>query len=140
VTSPRRFEHRIRVRYHEVDRMGVIYHPIFVRYFENARIELLRDLGFPHRRMEDSGAWFVVANLSIAYLANTGYDAELTVETTVARVRQASVEFAYRVFEGERLLARGRVELACTDGKGGIVRIPDPLRQALKECEGNVEN
>lgn len=140
MSSGRRFEFRTRVRYYEVDRMGVIYHPIFIRYFENARIELLRELGFPHRRLEEAGTWFVVAQLSVVYLANTGYDAEVTVETRVAWVRHASVEFAYRVLEGDRLLARGRVELACTDGKGRIVRIPEPLRQALQECEGNVEN
>lgn len=137
--APRRFEYRTRVRYHEVDRMGVVYHPIFARYFENARIELLREIGFPHRRLEDSGAWFVVTELQVTYLANTGYDAEVRVETTVSRLRRASVDFNYQVFEREKLLTRGKVELACTDGKGSVIRIPEALHQALKECEGNVE-
>jgi len=75
----------------------------------------------------------------VAYLANTGYDAEIRVETTVSRLRRASVDFNYKVFEKERLLARGKVELACTDGKGSIIRIPEALRHALEECAGNVE-
>jgi acyl-CoA thioester hydrolase len=40
-------ETRLRVRYAETDKMGVVYHSNFVIWFEVGRVELLRQLGFP---------------------------------------------------------------------------------------------
>jgi acyl-CoA thioester hydrolase len=128
------------VRYDEVDRIGIVHHRSFVRYFEIARIELLREIGFPHRRLEDSGAWFVVSEIQIEFKASAAYDEEILVETTVGRTGPASVAFDYRVLSGPRLLATGRVKLACTDGRGKAIRVPPPLLQALRNCAGIVEN
>ena len=47
----------IRVRYAETDRMGLLHHANYLVYFEQARTELLRDLGYTYRDMEDQGYW-----------------------------------------------------------------------------------
>lgn len=138
--DPRRFLYRHRVRYDEVDRMGVIHHRSYVRYFENARVELLREADFPHRALEDSGVWFVVTGLEVSFKAAAGYDEEIVVQTVVGRAGGASVEFHHRVLHGDRLLATGRVGLACTDGKGAVTRLPARLRDVLRKLAGIVEN
>jgi len=130
------FTYTCRVRYNEVDRQGVIYHPIFLRYFENARIELLREIGFPHRELEESGTWFVVTEAEAKYVSNVGYDAEITVETQVSRLGRATVDFSFAVRGEGRVLTTGRVGLACTDGKGRVTRMPEALRRAFEVCEG----
>jgi acyl-CoA thioester hydrolase len=45
----------IQVRYHEVDRMGIVHHPRYFTWFELARLELLRGLGVPYTLLEDQG-------------------------------------------------------------------------------------
>lgn len=136
----RSFIFRTRVRYADVDRMGVVHHPVYLQYLENARIELLRELGFPHRELEDRGIRFVVSEIHIRYVAPAGYDDEIEVRTEVARVRRASVVFRYRVCSGGRRLCIARLQLVATNGTGRIVKVPEALYKALKECEGNVEN
>ena len=41
------FETSFPVRYYETDLMGVVHHSNYIRYFENARSQMLVELGFP---------------------------------------------------------------------------------------------
>ena len=43
----------VRVRYAETDRMGVVYYANYFVWFEVARADLLRTLGWTYREMED---------------------------------------------------------------------------------------
>ena len=45
----------LRVRYAETDRMGVVYYANYFVWFEVARADLLRTLGWTYREMEESG-------------------------------------------------------------------------------------
>ena len=47
-------ETRLRVRYAETDQMGVVYHSNHLIWFEVGRVELLRQLGFSYREMEQN--------------------------------------------------------------------------------------
>ena len=46
---------QIKVRYGETDKMGVVYHSHYIEYYEVARTECMRSLGFTYRAMEESG-------------------------------------------------------------------------------------
>jgi len=53
-------ETKIRVRYKDTDRMGVVYYGNYLTYFEIGRAELMRDLGFPYSAFESDGYSLVV--------------------------------------------------------------------------------
>ena len=44
-----------KVQYYETDRMGVTHHSNYVRWMEEARIELMDRMGFPYIKMEEEG-------------------------------------------------------------------------------------
>jgi len=54
-------ETRLRVRYAETDQMGVVYHSNHLIWFEVGRVELMRQMGFSYRdmndRTDDSSRW-----------------------------------------------------------------------------------
>ena len=52
-------ETRIRVRYAETDQMGVVYHANHFIWFEIGRVELLRQLGFSYKEMEEHDNCFI---------------------------------------------------------------------------------
>src|SRR5437879_5849692 len=61
-------ETTFRVRYAETDQMGVVYHSNFVIWFEVGRVELMRQLGFRYRDMEQQdGCHIPVADLHVRY-------------------------------------------------------------------------
>src|SRR6201984_3764776 len=53
-------EIQIRVRYAETDRMGLLHHANYLVYFEQARTELLRSLGYTYKDLEDQGYLLVL--------------------------------------------------------------------------------
>jgi acyl-CoA thioester hydrolase len=120
----------LRVRYAEVDAMGVLHHSRFWVYFEMGRTELLRRSGVSYRDLEARGVFFVVAKCSARFLAPARYDDLLTLTTRIVRMGAARIDHAYelkRPADGA-LLATAETAIACVDRQGAIIAIPDFIR------------
>ncbi len=89
---------KIRVRYAETDMMGYVYYGNYATYFEVARVEAIKKLGFSYRRMEDEGIALPVLEFSIKYYKPAFYDDELRIETTISELPQARISFTYQTF------------------------------------------
>lgn len=124
---------QFRVRYPEVDQMGVVHHSNYFVYFEMARVEHLRSIGFSYADFERQGILFAVVKIACAYKAPARYDELIEIETTVTRVRAATIEHKYRVTKdaGKTLLAEGDSTIACIDTNGGLQQIPDFLLKIM---------
>lgn len=109
----------VRVYYEDTDASRVVYHAAYVKYFERARTEWLRDLGFSQHALHDElGVVFTVANLELDFLRPGRLDDELQVAVKVEQVRGASLTFRQELFrKGETTtpLARARVRVGCVD-------------------------
>ena len=95
---------KIRVRYSETDMMGYVYYGNYASYFEVARVEAIRQLGFSYRQMEDDGIALPVLDFSIKYFKPAYYDDELTIETTIAELPKARIHFTYKTFNANNEL------------------------------------
>ena len=124
---------RVRVRYPEVDRMGVAHHSHFLVWFEIGRTELLRDLGCSYRTMEEEGIFLPVVEASCRYRASARYDDLLLVETVLSEIAASRVTFGYvlRRHEAEEVLAEGRTVHATVNREGEVIRLPAAYRDLL---------
>lgn len=106
-------ETRVRVRYAETDQMGVVYHSHYFQYFEVARAESIRDLGYTYADMEKDGIMMPVVEVQAKYLRPAFYDQLLTIRTTLKELPvHHKIEFHQEVFnEKEELLVTGKVIL-----------------------------
>ena len=130
--APLTHETRIRVRYGEVDRMGVVYHAHYIVYFEMGRTELLRSLGATYREVEEAGTLLFVIETGAKYLAPARYDDVLTVRTTLESIRGVRLRFSYEVLRDDRCLATGFTVLAACDESGRPRRIPERLATLME--------
>lgn len=113
-------EIKLRVRYAETDQMGVVYHSNFVIWFEVGRVELMRQLGFRYRDMEQRDNCHIpVADLHIRYKEPAYYDEEIVVRTRLADVHRSLLRFRYRIFRAadETLLAEGETTHLVVDNQ-----------------------
>ena len=120
----------IRVRYPEVDAMGVLHHSRYWVYFEMGRTELLRSKGISYRDCEEKGVFFVVASCSAKFHAPARYGELLILSTTITKMGAARIDHAYelrRKADG-MLLATAQTTIACVDRQGQIIPIPDFIR------------
>ena len=122
---------RVRVRYAETDRMGVVYHANYFLWFEVARTDWLRSTGWSYREMEAEGFSLPVLEAQCEYRQPARYDDELDVRARGALLSGVRVEFAYeliRAADGLEL-ARGRTVHAAIDRQGRPCRLPDRVRE-----------
>ncbi len=106
-------ETKIRVRYAETDQMGVVYHSNFFPYFESARTESIRELGFTYADMEKMGVIMPVVDVHCRYIRPARYDDLLTIRTTLKEMPlQHKIEFHHDVYnEKEEHLATAKITL-----------------------------
>ncbi len=123
------FETRFRVRYAETDQMGVVYHSNFVIWFEVGRVEMMRQLGFTYREMEEhDGIHIAVVDVRCRYKAPARYDDMVTVRTRLVNVRDSLLHFGYEIVRGDdgTVLAEGETVHIVVDSE--FKRIPLPPR------------
>jgi len=129
-------EIEIRVPYCDVDQMGCVHHTNYLKYFEQGRTELLRKSGWAYRDLESSGIYFVVTKALCNYHSPARYDDLLILTTSVKRVTLARIDHHYelrRKSEG-LLLSTGQTTLACVNGQGQIIPMPEGLKRKKQDA------
>ena len=123
-------EIQIRVRYAETDQMGYVYYGHYATYFEVARVEMLRSLGFSYKILEAEGILLPVLNFSIKYNRPAFYDDLLKIKTEIRTFPTASIRFDYKTFnEKEELLNIAETTLVFVNKNSGRPgRPPRPCR------------
>ena len=126
----------IRVYYEDTDFSGVVYHANYLRFMERGRTNFLRLLGadqrglFEEAAQEAPGFAFVVRSMTLDFLAPARMDDVLTITTTPAEVKGASITLRQTVARGEEILVDAQVRVAFISG-GKAQRIPKALRIAM---------
>jgi acyl-CoA thioester hydrolase len=123
----------LRVRYAETDRMGVVYYANYLVWFEVARADLLRTLGWTYREMEEAGIVLPVIEAHCEYRRPTRYDEEIEVRTSGRLCSPIRMEFVYEVVlkATDDIAATGRTVHAALDHNGKPSRLPDRIREAF---------
>lgn len=112
-------ETQLRVRYAETDQMGVVYHGNYFQYFEVARAESIRQLGFTYADMEKMGIIMPVIEVQCRYLRPALYDNLLTIKVILKELPvHHKIEFHHEVYnENKDLLATGKIILYFMEAK-----------------------
>ena len=124
---------QVRVRYAETDKMGVVYYANYFVWFEVARADLLRSLGWTYREMEGAGVALPVIEAHCQYHFSAKYDDELEVRAEGRLLSAVRMEFSYQVVrKGEMAVAAsGRTVHAAVDATGRPCRLPERIRQVF---------
>lgn len=121
--------HRVfnRVLYADTDRSGVVYHANYLRYFELGRASLMRDMGFPYAKIEESGYLYPVVELGLKYYHALAYDSPIWIHTRPADLERVRVRFEYVVTHAktEELVCKG-FTLHCALNHRGVPVAVDP--------------
>ena len=132
-------ETRMRVRYAETDQMGVVYHANYFVWFEVGRVELLRQLGFSYRDMEQNdGCAIAVIDARCRYKAPAHYDDEVIVRTYLKHIRESMVRFEYELLRAAdgTLLAEGDTTHIVVDPEMKKVPLPEKYASAFRAAMG----
>ena len=124
---------RVRVRYAETDKMGVVYYSNYLVWFEVARTDWLRDNGWTYRSMEADGYSLPVIEAHCEYKAGARYDDEIEIKTTARLLSPVRLAFDYaasRQADGT-VIASGYTIHASLDRSGRPARLPARVKELL---------
>jgi len=116
----------VRVYYEDTDAGGVVYHSNYINFFERARTEWLRQLGYElDELVRDEQLIFVVRAVSCEYLRPAIFNDELFVSAEIISRGNTSIQFEQKVMrvskEGDKTddayitLAKGMVTVVSVD-------------------------
>lgn len=126
-----RHQTRVAVRFHEVDMLGVCNNAVYINYFEQARLQYIKDLGLvPDGGLFAENNFYMVRN-EINYRSHSHFDDELIIHSRISYIGNSSYGF-------EHLVTNAKSGKLIADGKGVIVQVskpdekPVPLSEAFR--------
>ena len=123
----------IRVYIEDTDAGGIVYYVNYLKYFERARTEYFRQLGFDKPAFVEGDKLFVVSELSTQYLAPARLDDQLQASVRVTQCKKASLWFQQEIKLAQKVLVSAQIRIACVDQLSmKPVAIPDNILQAIK--------
>lgn len=91
------YVHHIKVRYAETDQMGVVYHANYLTWFEIGRTEMIRQLGYPYRKIEERGLLLPVVDLGMTFVKPAFYDDLVRISTRVTQCTNIRLSFEVKI-------------------------------------------
>ena len=126
---------QIRVRYAETDQMGYVYYGNYATYYEVARVESLRQLGFSYKLLEEQGIMMPVTENKSKYIRPARYDDLLTIKVSIKEMPVKRITFEYEIYnEQQKLINLGETILAFVKKVNGrACDAPDSITNLLKQ-------
>ena len=129
------FSHKttVKVRFHEVDMLGVCNNAVYINFFEHARLEYVKEAELiPEGGIFSDGRLFFMVRNEINYLGHSFYDDELDVYSRVSYIKNSS--FGY-----DHIIVRKKTGEVIVDGKGVVVIVDSKSRKSTPLTEEFIE-
>ncbi len=139
-----KFCHPLKVRYVETDAQGHVFFGNYFTYFDVALTEYVGGLSFTYVDMMASGVDMFYIDARCQYKGRAYFEDWLNVYARIARFGNTSFSFEFSIVRaealesGDELIATGEVTAVTVDLEtGNPIRVPDALRRAVAEFEGD---
>ena len=108
------FEFPVRVYYEDTDAGGVVYHANYLNFYERARTEFLRELGFEQDTLLKEDIAFVVRRCELDYLMPAKFNDQLIVHVEIEHLKRTSIIFKQKITsQNGDLISTAQVIIVC---------------------------
>lgn len=129
-------EVKLRVRYGETDKMGIVYYARYLDWFEVGRTELCRSLGLPYAELERRGVFMPAVESWCRYKAPAFYDDVISLRVKVEEITPYFISFHYRVERDGKLLALGKTKHCFVNKDGKMIKVPNDFLSLFRKEAG----
>ena len=109
-----------KVRYYETDKMGITHHSNYIRWMEEARMDLLESIGYGYAQLEHAGILSPVIGVECQYQHPTTFADAVKVTVGVDAFTGVRLVVAYTMTNAATgdLVLTGKTTHCFTDAKG----------------------
>lgn len=122
-------ETQVKIRFSEVDSMGVVWHGTYAKYFEDAREAFGEKFGLGYLFVFENGFFTPLVSLDFKYKAVIKYGDEIIVKATFIETPAAKIIFDYEIRNAKtnEICTTGRSIQAFLDHNFQLVLYPPPF-------------
>ena len=95
----RPYEHH--AKYYETDQMGIIHHSNYIKWMEEARMDLMEQIGLSYKQMEEMEIISPVLSVSCEYHSMVHFDDTVVIETKITKYNGIKMDVEYRMTDKE---------------------------------------
>ena len=88
-------------KYYETDQMGIIHHSNYIKWMEEARMDLMDQIGLSYKQMEEMEIISPVLSVSCEYHSMVHFDDTVVIETKITRYNGIKMDVEYRMTDKE---------------------------------------
>lgn len=88
-------DYEYKARYYETDKMGIIHHSNYIRWYEDARIYFMEKLGISYKKMEEKGIVSPVLSVSSEYKNMVYFDDVVSIYVKIKKYNGIRLELDY---------------------------------------------
>ena len=88
-----------RAQYYETDQMGIIHHSNYIRWFEEARLHFIDEIGLSYAKIEEMGILIPVLSVDCQYKTMVHYNDIVDIYTRIIKFNGVKMTIAYRVVD-----------------------------------------
>lgn len=129
--------YRRKVQYYETDGMGIVHHANYLHWMEEARIDLMAQMGYPYARMEAEGVASPVRALSCEYKKPCAFGDEVEIDVTAKSFNGVilTLGYAMRRRSDGALAFTGQSEHVFVNREGRLVRMKREMPEFCRAIE-----
>ena len=86
------------INYYETDKMGVVHHSNYIRFFEEARCQFLKNANLPYDMLEEKGIMSPVLGVSCKYKRHVTFGDTIQIETSIKEFSGVKFTVQYKVY------------------------------------------
>ena len=129
------------VNYYETDQMAIVHHSNYIRYFEEARVSFMDQVGYPYARLEREEIVSPTLAVSCKFIHPVRFGDRIRVEVRLTKLSRLKCGFTYEIKDAEtgEIRAKGTSEhgFIGRDGKPCVLdrEKPEFYEKCLAEYE-----
>ena len=84
-----------KVQFYETDRMGIVHHSNYIRWFEEARVDFMEKIGYTYSRVSENGIEFPVLEVASQYKGMVYFEQVVAVDARITSLTPSRFSIGY---------------------------------------------
>ena len=124
-----KYSHNVRVYFEDTDAGGIVYYANYLKFFERARTEWLREMSIEQDILLERSVGFVVKRVEMDNYAPARFNELLCIESEIVELKRASLVFKQKIISpNKQCLVSALIRVACVNlSKMKPQAIPDKI-------------
>ncbi|MBO4864599.1 MAG: acyl-CoA thioesterase [Eubacterium sp.] len=129
------------INYYETDQMQVVHHSNYARYLEEARLNLMDQVGLPYDKLEELGIIIPVLELHDYYIKSVTYGDIIEIKAKITKLTPVRFSLKYEIYRSgtDELLHRAETSHAFLDSEFKPMNLKKSFPNVYETLSGLIE-